>query len=332
MVGARMTLNWRSVAVVAVALVVMGPAWGVAADNPETQLEQSLAMAAEQEGPSTNVATPHIFGAPVDYPLFVGVDDVTVTQQLGDTAGNWVDAFVGAQVWGSAYDPDNNKIYFNDGVTLYEWPIGGSINMLGTITDPAGASLSMVGLAFYGGTLYSVRNVANEAVYTIDLTTLVATVYIDYVDADYDFGGLAADPNTGNLYATNDDATPNGAGLYLINLDGTATLIDAYPAGQTDIDGLAVGDNGVAYLVIDEPGSIYPYDLVGGAYLPEFANPWTTSEVFCGGAWITGSVAGPAISLTKTVGTTPAVCAPTDIITVGFGTRGHLLLHRGEHR
>ncbi len=199
MVGAKISKNWLPVAFVAVALAVMGPAWGVAADDPETQLEQSLALAAEQEGPSTNVATPHIFGAPVDYPLFIGVDDPAVTQQLGDTAGNWVDAFVGAQVWGSAYDPDNDKIYFNDGSTLYEWPIGGAINMLGTITDPAGATLSMVGLAFYGGTLYSVRNVANEAVYVIDTTTLVATVFIDYADADYDFGGFAADPNTGNV-------------------------------------------------------------------------------------------------------------------------------------
>ncbi len=121
------------------------------------------------------------------------------------------------------------------------------------------------------------------------------------------------------FYGTSDDSTP-GRGLYQINLDGTATLIADYPDAQTDIDGLAVGDNGVAYLVIDQPGFIYPYDLVGGAYLPFFDNPWTTSEIFCGGAWITGSVAGPAISLTKTVGTTPAVCAPTDTITVGFGT------------
>lgn len=320
MVGAKRTNNWLMVAVVGAALVVMGPAWGVAADDPETLLEQSLARAAELEGPSSNVPTPHIFGAPVDYPLFIGVDDVTITQQLGDPAtATWVDAFVGAEVWGSAYDPDNDKIYFNDGSTLYEWPIGGATNMLGTITDPTGATLSMVGLAFYGGTLYGTRNVANEAVYAIDTTTLVATVFIDYVDADYDFGGFAADPNTGTFYGTSDDSTP-GRGLYQINLDGTATLIADYPDAQTDIDGLAVGDNGVAYLVIDQPGFIYPYDLVGGAYLPFFNNPWTTSEVFSGGAWITDAVAGPAISLTKTVGTTPAVCAPTDTITVGFGT------------
>ena len=76
------------------------------------------------------------------------------------------------------------------------------------------------------------RNIANEAVYTIDPTTLVATVYIDYVDADFDFGGLAADPNTGELYGTNDDATPNGSGLFRINTDGTATLIAPIPPGR----------------------------------------------------------------------------------------------------
>ncbi|MCW8803575.1 MAG: T9SS type A sorting domain-containing protein, partial [Ignavibacteriaceae bacterium] len=62
--------------------------------------------------------------------------------------------------------------------------------------------------------------------------------------------------------------------------------ITPYPAGQTDIDGLAVSDDQIAYLVTDQQDSIYIYDLVGGTYLPAIANPWTSSEVFCGGTWI----------------------------------------------
>jgi len=111
-------------------------------------------------------------------------------------------------------------------------------------------------------------------------------MFIDYVDADYDFGGLSVDPNTGNFYGTNDDSTPFGTGLYLINPDGTGTLIAPYPDAQTDIDGLAVSNDGFAYLVIDQAGSIYVYDFVGGAYVTPLTNPWVSSEVFCGGAWI----------------------------------------------
>jgi hypothetical protein len=111
-------------------------------------------------------------------------------------------------------------------------------------------------------------------------------MFIDYVDADYDFGGLAVDPNTGEFYGTNDDSTPFGVGLYRINMNSTGTLIAPYPDAQTDIDGLAVSNDGFAYLVIDQAGSIYVYDFVGGAYVTPLTNPWTSSEVFCGGAWI----------------------------------------------
>ena len=45
-------------------------------------------------------------------------------------------------------------------------------------------------------------------------------------------------------------------------------------------------------LVPDEPGSIYVWDLAGGAYVAPLPNPWTTAEIFSAGAWI--EVAGPA--------------------------------------
>jgi uncharacterized repeat protein (TIGR01451 family) len=293
-------------------------------ESPQTEAEQALARAAE-EGPA-RVATRGIAGvAPSsvvatglsDGPLFVGVDDSTVpAYQIDVTTSAAVQAFVGFQVWGAAYDAANQKVYFNSGSTLYEWPVGGAVATLGTIVDPGGATQSMVGLAFHAGTLYGVKNIANEAVYIIDTTTLVATVHIDYEDADYDFGGLAADPVTGTLYATNDDTTPFGSGLYRINLDGTATLIAPYPAGQTDIDGLAISRDGRAYLVTDEPGFIYVWDFAAGAYAEPLTSPWTTSEVFSAGAWI--EVA--SISLVKTVGTDPGVCAPTSQIAVPAGT------------
>ncbi|MEZ4767460.1 MAG: hypothetical protein R2844_03435 [Caldilineales bacterium] len=254
-------------------------------DSPETLLEQAKALDAEQNPAPATAATSFSLGG--DYPLFMGVDDSTVPAYLMDVTNSaTVQAFVGTEVWGSAYDPVSDKVYFNDGSTLYEWPVGGTVNLIGTIADPTGATQVMVGLAFYNGQLYGTKNIANEAIWAIDTTTGVATVFIDYVDADLDCGGFSADPNDGTFYCTNDDSTPYGAGLVIINPDASVTPVAAYPAGQTDIDGLAVSDDGYAYLVIDEPGNIYVYDLVGGAYVTPLTAPWTSSEVFSAGAWI----------------------------------------------
>jgi hypothetical protein len=288
--------------------------------DAETALEQAKALAAEQS-PAVLPATVAVPSGAVD-PLFIGVDDATVpAYTVNPTTNALTPHTLGVQVWGSAYDAANDIVYINNGSTLYSWLVGNpTVTTLGTITDPAGATQAMVGLAFYNGVLYGVKNIANEAVYTIDTTTRVATVYIDYIDADYDFGGLAADPNTGTLYATNDDTTPHGSGLFRINLNGTATQIAPYPAGQTDIDGLAVSNDGFAYLVTDEPGFIYVWDFTAGAYATPLNNPWTSSEVFSAGAWIWQPVQDPSISLAKTVGTDRLTCAVTDQITVAPNT------------
>lgn len=273
------------------------------ADDPteETLLEQAKAREAEQNplAPRAHGAQP---AAPsTDYPLFVGVDDITVpAYQINPTNNAWIQAFVGFQVWGAAYDAVGNRVYFNSGSTLYEWPVGGAVTTLGIITDPGGATQSMVGLAFYNGVLYGVKNIANEAVYSIDTTTRVATVVIDYVDGDFDLGGFAADPNTGDFYATNDDTSPNGSGLFRINPNGTGTLITPYPAGETDIDGLAVSHDGRAYLVTDQTGSIYVWDFGTAAYVTPLTNPWASSEVFSAGAWINEVSATPNIDVSPT--------------------------------
>jgi hypothetical protein len=271
---------------------ISGLAFAQAGDSEETLIEQEKALVREQS-PSVDPASLISYSLRgVSNPLFVGVDNVTVpAYQIDPLTNDTISAFVGAEVWGAAYDNINDKIYFNAGITLYEWPVGsGSITMLGTITDTSGANKSMVGLAFYNGVLYGTTNIAPEAVYEINTTTYVASIHIDYDDADFDFGGFSADPNNGDFYGTSDDTSPLGSGLYRINPNGTGTLITAYPSGQTDIDGLAVSDNGIAYLVIDQPGNIYVYDLIGGTYLSPLIAPWCTSEIFSAGAWNAGII------------------------------------------
>jgi len=269
-------------------------------DSEETRLEQTKAIEAErfemiQAPPNSSI----LRGT---NPLFIGVDDVNITTYLGDPGTNtWTPAFTGFQVWGAAYDNVNDKVYFNNGGTLYEWPVGGTVTTLGTIVDTLGATQSLVSLAFYNGALYGTKNIANEAVWVINTSTLVARVVIDYVDGDFDFGGLAIDPTTGDFYGTNDDATPNGAGLFRINSNGTGTLIASYPVGETDIDGLAISTNRIAYWIIDQPGNIYVYDLAGSTFLTPLTSPWTTSEVFCGGAWASGIIPVELTSFTGSV-------------------------------
>lgn len=268
-------------------------------DSEETRLEQTLAAKSEKFEVFNPIPLITDASFQVTHPLFVGVDDVTISTYVGNPATNeWLPAFIGAQVWGAAYDNVNDIVYFNSGASLYSWAVGsGTFDTLGTITDSLAANQSLVSLAFYDGVLYGTKNIANEAVYEINLSTLVATPIIDYVDADFDFGGLAIDPNTGEFYGTNDDATPFGSGLFKINLDGTATLVAPYPAGESDIDGLAVSNTGMAYLVIDQPGNIYTFDLITATYGDTLTSPWTTSEVFSGATWIYESGSGMGVML-----------------------------------
>ena len=252
----------------------------------ESQREVERAMAAEQPGFAATQPLPQLTENTI-FPLFMGVDDATVPAYTMDPSTNIsATAFSGAELWGAAYDSTNEIVYFNSGSILYEWPLGGAINLLGTIVDAGANAQAMVSLAFYDGQLYGTKNITNEAIWAIDTDTLVATVHIDYLDADLDIGGLAVDPRTGDFYGTNDDATPYGASLVRIEPGGAATVIAPYPVGQTDIDGLAISDSGIAYMIVDQPGSIYVYDLDAGVYLPPLTNPWTTSEVFAAGAYI----------------------------------------------
>lgn len=317
-----LTVTIASFMLFAVSMVAAREARQEPDDGPDRD-DVTAEQAAEQDKASQHIpaSNPSFLWATdaVTAPLFIGVDSVSIRAYRVDVETNaFYTAFVGAEVWGAAYDPAAQRVFFNDGATLYEWPLsGGPPVVTGIITDGLGSQLNAVGLAYFDGFLYGSRNIANEAIYRISPQTLVATPYIDYVDTEYDFGGIAFDPNTGALYGTNDTSTPHGAGLFEINGGGTATMIAPYPDGQTDIDGLAISDDGKAYLIPDEPGSIYVFDFDVMTYTTPLSNPWTSSLVFSGGAWIHDGRAG--IALTKTVGLENG-CADTQELWVTSGT------------
>jgi hypothetical protein len=197
---------------------------------------------------------------------------------------------VEAKPWGMAYDAANNLLYWNNGNTLYRSPLGPTLvpQNLGTMTFNA-AAVNFVGLSFKDGTLFGTRNVATEAVYRIDPATLQATSAYVYPTA-FDFGGLEHDATTGKLYGLSDTAPTGGVrGLYDIDVDGqTQTFRAPYPAGETDIDGLAVND-GIAYYVTDGPNTVqaffYIFDITTGNQLGTLPSPFTGSGTFSAATW-----------------------------------------------
>jgi hypothetical protein len=231
--------------------------------------------------------------AVITAPLFAGIDDVTQFTYLidPDTAQNHP-LFDGYEVWGATYDHENDRVFYVRGPSLYEWPVGGAPNLLGNIkSTTANAFLSMVGLAYGNGTLYAIRNISTptdpEGLYSVDPVTLDGTLVATYQAgaAAIDMGGLDYDRSTRTLYGTND--TPGLLrGLVEIGLDGDVTLVAPYPAGEVDLDGLAIG-GGRAYIIPDEVGSIHIFDFATLTYTTPITSPWTgAAEVFAGGAWI----------------------------------------------
>jgi hypothetical protein len=297
------------------------------ADSAETEREQLAAQEAEAQS-AQRLAKWRSVLADTDLTmpaLFVGVDDFDVSTYAIDVlTGEATALFDGIEIWGAAYDWRNEIVYMVDGTTLIAWPLGDAPVALGTIRGDGepDTALTFVGLAFFDGTLYGSRNIGNptypEGLYTIDPSTqratLVATFSIGASAAD--IGGLDADPILGGLYGTNDDS--DARGLVTIELDGTVTVVAPYPADEDDVDGLAVGNDGRAYLVTDEPGDFYVYDLAAGAYVDPIGNPWTTSRLFAGAAWVAPLT--PSVTLTKTVGLDPDVCAQDAVLDVMPGT------------
>lgn len=196
-----------------------------------------------------------------------------------------------AKPWGMAYDHDTNTLYWNNGSVLYSSPMGATLTPtnLGTMTYNA-ATVNFVGLGYHNGKLYGTRNIATEAVYEIDPVTLQATLLYTY-NSSYDFGGLDFDATNGILYGLSDTApSPEVRGLYEIDYVGAKTMFKApYPAGETDIDGLAMY-GGLAYYVTDGPNTtqqfFYVFDVATGQQVGTLPSPFTGSGTFSAAAFI----------------------------------------------
>jgi hypothetical protein len=223
--------------------------------------------------------------------LIVGSDIASATIyhiDITTSAATPLLAGAAATAWGMAYDHVTNTLYWNNGSTLYSSPysLGGlTPTNLGTMTYNA-ATVNFVGLAFRNGKLLGTRNITTEAVYEIDPISRVANLVYQYPSA-FDFGGIDVDMTTSLLFGLSDTA-PAGQvrGLYELDTNAlTATFRAPYPAGETDIDGLAAY-NGRAYYVTDQPGTFYIYDIATGTQAGTIPSPFTGSAVFSAAAYV----------------------------------------------
>ena len=192
-----------------------------------------------------------------------------------------------AKAWGMAYDSANNLLYWNNGGTLFRSPLGPALvpQNLGQLTFN-GSATNYVALSFNNGKLFGTRNITTEAVYEINTTDLTAAIVYQY-PSTFDFGGLEHDATNGRLYGLSDTGP---AGLYEIDLVGqTQTFRAGYPAGETDIDGLAV-NAGRAYYVTDGPNTTQPnfyiFDIATGTQVGTIPSPFTGSGTFSAATWV----------------------------------------------
>lgn len=293
-----MNRGFVAVSLVGLLTIVGAPAMAdEAPDSAETLREQQLALESERSPrPDRTPSFESVRGIPAGGLLFIGVDDPTVsTYTVDPTDGTATPAFTGTDVWGAAVisgaSPGDAEVYFNESGNLWRWQDGSAPAQCCSMTL-GGASTSVVAMAYdpAAGKLLFTRNIGDEGVLSLAVTPGSCPASCELVQewlfsatANVDAGGIAWDPVAGVLYATNDDTTP-ASGIYILNSDSTETFVAPYPVGQTDIDGLAWG-GGKLYLVTDEPGSTYVYDIATAMYETPIPNPWTTAEVFSGAGY-----------------------------------------------
>ena len=180
---------------------------------------------------------------------------------------------------------DSNRRFFatvrngpNDDV--YEFSYDDLLNPVKLVEtqDAMGGDVSIDGLAYDSstGTLYGTRTLGSagqpEGLFAIDLTTGVLTLVLDYADPSSSFtiGGIDYDEDDGLIYLADDDDT---GGRWIYSVDPTnptgLTEVVQFPAGVTDVDGLAAG-GGVVFLLTDNAnangGVHHIYDLASGTF------------------------------------------------------------------
>lgn len=217
------------------------------------------------------------------------------------------------KVNGLAADTVNGKLYSNDAARLNTWDYG-SVGtpptliggMFRTTDNVAYSPTGVDGLAFANGKLYGVTSFASttfrRGIYELPTTAnadgrvVMNPVWTD-PSGSVAFGGLEYNNANGLFYATQSQTTGTWTpGIWTIDAfgSGAATKLVDFPAGQTRIDGLALG-NGFLWMTVQLPATseiaIYQYNLSTNAYEPGyFSLPFADGTNRASGAcWAPGA-------------------------------------------
>lgn len=287
-----------------------------------TSAARLLALACGIVGVSKSASAQLVFGTTTPTagnPAAIHLDVTTgQTTTLWGPTGN-------KKVNGLAADPVGQKLYANDAARLNVWNYGsvgtsptfiaGMYRTNGTTTSATGFS----GLAWANGKLYGSTSFASSVftrgIYEIPLVPngsnqLITTqVWAEPVNSgSLQLEGLEFNAANGLFYGVQAaEGTFNGVtltrGLFTIDVFGTGamTKIANFPAGQTRIDGLAIG-GGKAWLTQQTGASniveIFPYDLTTGTYGTTISFALTDGTNRATGAtWAPGVVPEP-VSMT----------------------------------
>jgi hypothetical protein len=226
------------------------------------------------------------------------------------------------KVNGMAADPDTGRLYTNDAARLNYWNYGDLstaptfiAGMYRTEDFVSFSATGVDGLAFangrlYGATsyqsttfsrgIYEVATVPDGASHCVMTPLWLDPTASPGVSGTLSLDGLDFNAGDGLFYATQtEDAGDFTRGLYSIDAFGTGdiTKIADFPAGYTDIGGLAIG-GGKFWLVQQEPGAsridIFPYDPATGLYGDTIYVPLADgTQRATGAAWAPGALPEP---------------------------------------
>ncbi len=181
---------------------------------------------------------------------------------------------------GLAYDPATDTLY---GVDDFQSTTGGG---------PLG--------------IYEINRTTGETTLVVDLTVGGTSIW--------KMRGIDFNPADNLLYGVNLDSTPNGIGLFSIDVNGAGTISPVAALTGTNKTGLAIGGN-KAYIFPDDPGDIEVYNLATLSFeAPITGVPWPTSELDNGAGWAPSyPVAGPVPGANFCTNLTADVSTLTDV-------------------
>jgi hypothetical protein len=206
--------------------------------------------------------------------------------------------------------------------------------LLASLTRPS----STTGIVFDGlaydtrrNVLYGTRviggSTGNEGLFTIDIATGATTLAFEYEPTStsiFQIGGLDYDPTTDRIYLSDDDDT---GGRNIFSMDPTSlssglSLVTAYPAGVTDIDGIGAG-GGKLYLLSDSQDSASTatiegnsglhrvFNILTGQFEASIASPYPARTTTNAGLGLIDPTGGGAYA--------PGIPAPASALALGLG-------------